>query len=156
MKSFAVSLATHAGKILMKNYGKLKFVREKEQSSYVTNADLESENYILSEINKKYPEHDIISEEAGKPEVHIRIGINTGDAVVGNMGSEDRFDYTAMGDNVNLGSRLEGINKEYPWNVRPASWAAARHPLRRPHASPRSNRRPGPRRSPRSHARRGV
>lgn len=49
----------------------------------------------------------------GKPEIHIRIGLNTGDAVVGNMGSEDRFDYTAMGDNVNLGSRLEGVNKFY-------------------------------------------
>lgn len=49
----------------------------------------------------------------GKPEVRIRIGINTGDAVVGNMGSMNRFDYTAMGDNVNLGSRLEGINKQY-------------------------------------------
>ena len=49
----------------------------------------------------------------GKPEIHIRIGLNTGDAVVGNVGSEDRFDYTAMGDNVNLGSRLEGVNKFY-------------------------------------------
>lgn len=53
----------------------------------------------------------------GKPEVHVRIGINTGEAVVGNMGSENRFDYTAMGDNVNLGSRLEGINKQYGTNL---------------------------------------
>lgn len=49
----------------------------------------------------------------GKPAIRARIGINTGDAVIGNMGSENRFNYTAMGDNVNLGSRLEGINKEY-------------------------------------------
>jgi len=49
----------------------------------------------------------------GKPSVYVRIGVNTGDAVVGNMGSENRFDYTAMGDSVNLGSRLEEINKQY-------------------------------------------
>ncbi len=42
-----------------------------------------------------------------------RVGINTGEMVVGNMGSNQRFDYSLLGDNVNLGSRLEGINKYY-------------------------------------------
>jgi adenylate cyclase len=46
-------------------------------------------------------------------EMHMRIGINTGPAVVGNMGSRTRFDYTMLGDAVNLAARLEGVNKQF-------------------------------------------
>jgi adenylate cyclase len=49
----------------------------------------------------------------GRPELDIGIGINTGIMTVGNMGSKNRMDYTLMGDNVNLGARLEGTNKVY-------------------------------------------
>ncbi len=60
----------------------------------------------LAELRENWKKED-------RPELFMRIGINTGQMVVGNMGSTSRMDYTMMGDSVNLAARLEGVNKQY-------------------------------------------
>ena len=55
--------------------------------------------------------------ERGLPPIEVRIGVNTGQMLVGNMGSKDTFNYTMMGDEVNLAARLEGVNKQYGTDI---------------------------------------
>ncbi|HAK69575.1 MAG TPA: hypothetical protein DCM57_07945 [Treponema sp.] len=67
-----------------------------------------------AEYNKTHGSELPINPRTGKPFfLRSRVGINTGDMVVGNMGTEKKLNYTVMGNNVNLASRLEGTNKAY-------------------------------------------
>ncbi len=78
----------------------------------------------LREMQKKW-------EAEGKPVLDIGVGLCTGVASVGNMGSELRYGYTAMGDTVNLSSRVEGLNKEYGTHIllSDTTYAAVEDPM---------------------------
>ena len=78
-------------------------VEQQEQKAVKTAMQMESELKLLNNELKREK----------LPELAIGIGINTGDVVVGNMGSDTRFDYTVIGDAVNLAARLEGQSKTY-------------------------------------------
>lgn len=66
----------------------------------------------MKKMEERLNEH-FLTEKLSPTPLHTRIGINTGEMVVGNMGSELKMDYTIMGNSVNLASRLEGVNKQY-------------------------------------------
>jgi len=74
-----------------------------EELAVQTALDIETNMLVLNKELK----------EQGLPKIVIGIGINSGEAVIGNMGSDTRFDYTAIGDAVNTAARLESSTKEY-------------------------------------------
>lgn len=104
--------------IIMKNEGTLdKYVGDAVMA--VWGAPMELPNNALNacraalQMQEKTQEIAARWKEEGKPALLVRMGLNTDFMVVGNVGGSARFDYTVIGDAVNLGSRMEGANKEY-------------------------------------------
>ena len=103
--------------VVLRNGGMLdKYVGDAIMA--VFGAPLELENHALAacrtalEMMKELRSLQEGWQDESKPILDIGIGINTGEMVIGNVGSPKRMDYTVIGDNVNLASRLEGVNKE--------------------------------------------
>ena len=78
----------------------------------------------MKKMERALNEH-VLSEKLSPAPLATRIGLNTGDMVVGNMGTQKRMDYTIMGPSVNLAARLEGVNKQY------GTWILASEATRR-------------------------
>ena len=105
-------------KIVLKNGGTIdKFMGDCIMAFW--NAPLDCQNHAemavktAEEICKAADEFIEELKEQNLPNIDIGIGINTGTCIVGNMGSEARFDYSVIGDAVNLASRLEGQTRNY-------------------------------------------
>ncbi len=82
---------------------------EERQATMALRAALRCQEKLL-ELNDEFA-------AAGLPRLGMRVGVNSGEVIVGNIGSRQRFEYTVIGDAVNLASRLEGINKQYGTKV---------------------------------------
>ncbi len=87
-------------------------IERKDHAIMACNAALEHRRYC-EELQRTKEEFS----PADNFHIHTRIGLNSGQIVAGNIGSKNRMDYTAIGDNVNLAARLEGVNKIYKTQI---------------------------------------
>ncbi|WP_022850169.1 CHASE2 domain-containing protein [Limisalsivibrio acetivorans] len=108
--------------VILNNRGMLdKYIGDAMMALFNTPVDVEDhpDKAVLSalELIRCLKGINAEFEKEGIPVVDVGVGINTGTVVVGNMGSRVRFEYTAIGDSVNLASRLEGLCKQYKTRI---------------------------------------
>jgi len=90
------------------------FISEDEQAAAACRAAIRQRDALI-QFRKELP--DLLGLRKDIPEINIRIGLATGEVVVGNIGSDTARSYTVMGDIVNLASRLESANKQYGTSI---------------------------------------
>ncbi len=95
-------------------------LRDKNHAQHALNAALQM-NASIKDISAKFA-------IKGWPAIQMGFGLNTGNMVVGNMGSSFRMAYTVMGDSVNLGSRIEGLTKNYGADIIVSEFVKAQTP----------------------------
>lgn len=116
--TFINGLLNELTNIILDNNGTLdKYMGDAVMAFWGAPINLSDHTYLACksaiEMQNKIKQLSNHWEEKGEKSLRIRIGINTGDVIVGNVGGEKHKNYTVMGDEVNLASRLESANKEY-------------------------------------------
>ena len=104
--------------IIMKNGGTIdKYMGDCIMAFWNAPLDVEAQREMAIKSSHEMFSHleklNIELEKENSLPINVGIGLNTGEVVVGNMGSDQRFDYSCLGDAVNLAARLEGQSKEY-------------------------------------------
>ncbi len=114
--TFINSYLEHMSKIILENEGTIdKYIGDAIMA--IWNAPIDVVNHaefsVLAALAMQESTEQFSSKFPNLPRIKIGIGINTGNVVVGNLGGSMRFDYTVIGDDVNLASRVESLTKKY-------------------------------------------
>jgi adenylate cyclase len=117
--SFLNKYLNNCTKIILENDGLVdKYIGDAIVAFWGAPLKQENQYYLACDSALKMVEKlGEFRKEFNRSDFNFRIGLNFGPAIVGNMGSDERFDYTAIGDTINLAARLEGINKYYYTNI---------------------------------------
>ncbi|MFT3700206.1 MAG: adenylate/guanylate cyclase domain-containing protein [Kofleriaceae bacterium] len=122
LASFLAEYLTPMTELVLESGGTLdKYIGDAVMAVWAAPVDMPDHGARACEVALKMQEALVGLNERwkreGKPAVAIGIGLNTGSMAVGNMGTSQRFDYTVLGDQVNLAARLEPLTKEYGVNI---------------------------------------